>query len=186
MKKTYLFFITAFIIFGFAQKGFSQTVDEIIEKHTAAMGGADKFMTIKTVKYSGKYSGDGVDIPMTLVVKRDGKAKMEMTYQGMNLIRASDGTSGWTINPFQGGEEAKKIPAEEFKEMKKSAEIEGELINYKDKGYKAEFLGKDDFEGSEIYKIKLTDKDGDVTYYLIDISTYLILKDSKKRKIGEK
>ncbi|MDQ3022556.1 MAG: outer membrane lipoprotein-sorting protein [Bacteroidota bacterium] len=186
MKKSYLFFISAFIISVFTQNAICQTVDEVINNHANTMGGADKFMNIKTVKYSGQFSGDGVDIPMTMVVKRDGKAKMEMTYQGMNLIRASDGTSGWTLNPFQGGKEAQKIPAEEFKEMRKSAEIEGELINYKDKGYKAELLGKDDFEGSEIYKIKLTDKDGDVTYYLIDISTYLILKDSKKRKVGEK
>jgi outer membrane lipoprotein-sorting protein len=186
MKKSYLFFITIFLIIVFAANGYSQTVDEIIDNHANAMGGAGKFMTIKTVKYSGEYSGNGADIPMTMIVKRDGKAKMEMTYQGMNLVKASDGTMGWSINPFQGNKEAEKMPVEELKEMRKSAEIEGELINYKKKGYKAESLGKDDFEGSEVYKIKLTDKDGDVTYYLLDISTYLILQSNSKRKIGEK
>lgn len=78
------------------------------------------------------------------------------------------------------------MPSEEIKRMKKSAEVEGSLINYKQKGYKAELLGKDDFEGSEVYKIRLTDKDKDISYYYIDASAYVILKQTSKKKIGEK
>ncbi|MBK8552460.1 MAG: hypothetical protein IPL53_15870 [Ignavibacteria bacterium] len=150
------------------------------------MGGADNLMKIKTVKLTGKYYGNGLDIPMVTFVKRDGKARMEMSYQGMSLIRACDQNNGWMINPFQGTKDAEKLPAEEVKDIRKHAEIEGELINYKQKGYKAEFLGKDDFEGTEVYKIRVTDKDGDMTYYFLDVSSYLILKENSKRKSRRK
>lgn len=186
MKKLNLFLAAVFCSFAMISAGYTQTVDELIDNYAEAMGGADKLMKIKTVKLTGKYSGNGLDIPMVTFVKRDGKARMEMSYQGMSLIRACDQNTGWMINPFQGTKDAEKLPAEEVKDMKKRAEIEGELINYKQKGYKAEFLGKDDFEGTEVYKIRVTDKDGDMTYYFLDVSSYLILKENSKRKIGEK
>ena len=82
------------------------------------------------------------------------------------------------------------MPAEELKEMKQQAEIEGQLVNYKTKGSKVELSGKEDMEGSEVYKIKLIDKDGDITYYYLDASPgttqYMILKEASKRKIKEK
>jgi hypothetical protein len=47
-------------------------------------------------------------------------------------------------------------------------------------------MGKEDMEGSEVYKIKLTDKDGDIKYCFLDAVSYLLLKESKKRKAKEK
>lgn len=186
MKKLDLFFIAVFLLFALPIISHSQTLDEVINNYANAMGGSEKLMGIKSVKYSGKFSDGGADIPLTMNIKRDGKARREMSYQGMNMIRASDGTMGWVINPYQGTKEAMKMPYEELKDMKKYAEIEGELINYKQKGYKADYLGKDDFEGSEVYKIRLTDKEGDITYYYLDVSTYLLLREINKRKIQEK
>ncbi len=186
MKKINHFLFTCFFMLVISSSGYPQSVDELIDNYAEAMGGADKLLSIQTLKLTGNYSGNGLEIPMVTIVKRDGKARMDLTYQGMNMTRACDQNTGWMINPLQGNKEADKLPAEEVKEMKKRAEIEGELINYKKKGYKAELLGKDDFEGTEVYKIRITDKDGDKTYYFMDVSTYLILKDNAKRKVGEK
>ncbi len=181
--KTY---VAILLLLFFVKAGYSQSVDEIIDLHTKAMGGADKLMSVKTARYEGTFSGMGQDLPVSMTIKRDNKARMEFTYQGMSMIRATDRKTGWAVNPFQRNKEAEKMPAEELKDMKKNAEIEGELINYSKKGYKVELIGKDDYEGSEVYKIKLTDQDGDVTYYFLDTSTYLILKQTTKRKAGEK
>jgi len=169
-----------------AANAYSQTVDEVIDNHVKALGGMDKLNAIKTAKMTGTFSGGGIDIPVTIYIKRPDEARMEMSFQGQSMIRATDGKEGWSISPFNGKKTAEKMPAEELKEMKQQAEIEGQLVNYKDKGSKAELMGKDDMEGSEVYKIKLTDKDGDVTYYYLDSQSYLILKDAAKRKIKEK
>lgn len=173
-------------IFAFAQNIFSQTVDDVINKHVAALGGMDKINAVKTVKYTGKFSGMGADIPVTVTIKSRNKIKMDMNFQGMSMIQAYDGTTGWSINPFSGKKDAEKMPSEQVKEMKENAEWEGQLVNYKDKGYKAELMGKEDVEGSDTYKIKITDKDGDVTFYYLDATSYLPIKQVSKRKVKEK
>ncbi|MEO6694164.1 MAG: outer membrane lipoprotein-sorting protein [Ignavibacteria bacterium] len=186
MRKLIFTFITFSIIFFNGAEIYSQTVDEIIENHAKAIGGADKLNSITSLKMSGKYSTGGFDVPMTFTLKRGGKARLDISYQGMNLIKASDETTGWSVNPFRGNTEAVRMPAEELKAMTKYTELEGKLIGYKEKGYKVEYLGKDDFEGSEVFKLKLTDKDGDKTYYFMDVTSNLILMESSKRKIKEK
>lgn len=186
MRSKLLFLIFLLFTSSLNSKIFSQTVDEIIENYANALGGADKLLSINSLIYTGTIAGGGRDLPFTLIVKRTGKTRTEINFQGMQLINACDGKTGWVVSPFQGTKDAEMLPAEEVKSLRKNSEIEGELINYKDKGYKAEFMEKDDFEGSEVYKIKLTDNDGDITYYFIDTDTDLLLMSKSKIKIGEK
>lgn len=164
----------------------AQTVDDVINKHVAALGGLDNINKIKSVRFTGTFSGMGADIPVTITIKGKDKIKMDMNFQGMSMVQAYDGTIGWGINPFSGKKDAEKMPADQVKEIKENAEWEGQLVNYKDKGYKVELMGKEDMEGSEVYKIKLTDKDNDITYYYLDASSYFVIKQSVKRKFKEK
>lgn len=183
MKKLSIFVL--FILF-FVSNIFSQSVDDVISSHVKALGGADKISAVKSVKMTGKFSGGGFEVPVVFVAKRPEKFRMDITFQGNSQIQAFDGTTGWSTNPFQGKKDPEKAPKELEKQMKEQADFEGPLVNYKDKGYKAELMGKEDMEGSEVYKVKLTDKDGEVSYYYLDAATYLILKETKKRKVGEK
>ncbi len=166
--------------------GFSQTADEVIDNYAKAIGGADKLIAVNSAIYTGKLNGMGQEFPIVMTVKREGMARIDINFQGKEMIRAFDGKSGWVVNPFSPNKDAEKMLPEETKSMKQMSSIEGELINYKKKGSKVELMGKEDYEGSEVYKIKLTDKDGDLTYYFIDGTSYLILKETNKRKIGEK
>jgi outer membrane lipoprotein-sorting protein len=165
---------------------YSQTADDIIDKYVAAVGGMDKINSIQTLRITAKFSAMGQDIPVVQTVKKPDKIKTEITIQGLTMLRVYDGNIGWGINPFQGSKDAEKMNPEETKEMKDQAHFEGKLVNYKDKGSTVELLGKEDLEGTEAYKIKLTDKDGDISTYYIDANSYLLLKETAKRKIKEK
>lgn len=183
MKK--IAFLSIFILF-FTNGLFSQTVDEVIEKHIDALGGKDKLLAIKSVRYTGSFSAGGFDAPLTLTIKRPGKVRLEISIQGMSLIRAYDGKIAWSINPFQGKQGPEKLPEDQEKQLKRQSDIDGSFLNYKEKGYKAELIGKEDLDSSQVYKIKLTYPDGDETYYYIDAVTYLIKKSTGKRKINGK
>jgi outer membrane lipoprotein-sorting protein len=183
MRKLSVFAL--FILF-FVSNIFSQNVDDVINSHIKALGGLDKLSAIKSIKYTGKFSGGGFEVPVIYIIKRPDKVRMDITFQGNSQIQAYDGTMGWSVNPFQGKKDPEKMTKEREKEMREQTDIDGPMVNYKDKGNKVELMGKEDMEGSEVYKIKLTDKDGDVTYYYLDAGSYLILKETKKRKIGEK
>ncbi|MCD4770294.1 MAG: outer membrane lipoprotein-sorting protein, partial [Bacteroidales bacterium] len=65
------------------------------------------------------------------------------------------------------------------------ADFDGDLYNYEEKGSSLEFVGTEEAEGTEVYKLKLTKENEDVTNYFIDTETYIVLKTTAKRLIQE-
>ena len=57
------------------------------------------------------------------------------------------------------------------------------LYDWEEKGHKAEYMGTEDMEGTEVYKIKLTKKEGDEIFYYIDSESYVILKETRKMTV---
>ena len=178
--------ILAIILALFISNSYAQTAYEVINKYVTAIGGMEKINSINSAKITGKFSAGSMDITFTRLYKKPLKMRMDLQIQGMNMIQAYDGTTGWMLNPFQGSREPEKMSEVETKAVKDNADLEGTIVNYKEKGATVELIGKEDMEGTEVYKIKLTNKDGDVTNYFFDATSYLLLKESSKRKMGEK
>ena len=178
--------ILALILALFISNSYAQTADEVINNYVTAIGGMDKIKSINSAKVTGKFSAGSMDIPFTTIYKRPMKTKLEMQIQGMTMIQAYDGANGWMLNPFQGSRDPEKMSEADTKSVRDNADFEGKVVNYKEKGSTVELIGKEDFEGTEVYNIKLTDKGGDVTNFFFDASSYLLLKEATKRKIGPK
>ena len=68
------------------------------------------------------------------------------------------------------------LSADDTKDLVEDADIDGQLVDYKNKDHRAEYIGHDSVEGTDCYKIKLTLSDGDVRYYYIDTDSFLELK----------
>ena len=162
----------------------AQTADEIIKKNTDARGGLQKIKAIKSLKMTGKLTlaGSGVEFPITMQQKRPNTFRMDATFQGQSVIQAYDGETGWQVNPFQGINEPDKLAGDELKDAQEQADIDGALVDYKEKGHTVELVGKEDLEGTPAYKLKLTLKTGDVRTVYIDAANYLELKVTAKRK----
>ena len=64
----------------------------------------------------------------------------------------------------------------ELKSALDNADIDGPLYNYAAKGNKVELLGKDTFEGADVFKLKLTKTDGTEATYFLDADNYVVLK----------
>lgn len=160
------------------------TLDQIVEKHTAALGGADKLKAIQTVVMNGQASlmGGQMKAPLSLKIKRPTSMRMEMTVQGQSFIQAFDGDTAWVVNPFAGSSDPQKQSDEDAKTARDDADfIEGSLVDYKSKGNTLELIGKEDITGGSAYKIKVTKKGGTVEYEFIDAKTFLPVKSSGKR-----
>src|SRR4030095_781138 len=185
MLKSKVFIIIA-VLCGIAAPSFSQSADDVIDGYVKAIGGADKINSVKTMKATGKFIQGNFEAPVVQTISRPDKVRLDMTMQGMTMEQGYDGSTGWTLNPFQGTKKPEKMTSEDAKDMKEQAEFEGSFVNYKKNGAKMDLLGKEDFEGSEAYKLKMTDKDGDISTYYFDAQTYLLLKETKKRKVKEK
>jgi hypothetical protein len=167
----------------------SQTADDIINKYIEATGGHDKWARVTSIKYTGTYNmGPGMEAPLTrlLTSKPTMAFYSDFSWQGMTAKSAMRADSGWRYMPFSGKRETDPMSPNEIRSYKLDADPQGLLFNYKEKGYTVEYLGADDMDGSDVYKLRLTNKDGDMVYYYIDMETYFILKTEQRIRFKDK
>ncbi len=162
-----------------------KTVDEVIAKAIEAVGGREKIDAVKSLRMTGKMvmGGGMMEMAMTVEAKRPNKMRMEFTFQGMTGIQAFDGKSGWFVMPFAGKTDPEKMPPEQARLMEQEADLDGPLVDYKKKGHTVELIGKEEADGSDAYKLKVTRKDGDVDYIFLDAEYFLPIKIEGQRKI---
>lgn len=180
LNLLFFFFVSA----GLAN---AQTVDEVVVKHVNAMGGADKWAKAKSIRMTGSMElGPNMKAPFTITIKDRKKMRFEMEFQGMKMIQAFDGDSGWSVVPFSGKTDPERMSEEEVRGMKEQADFTGDLYDYKVKESLVEVMGKEDMEGTETIKLKVTKKNGDVKYIYLDGQSYITLKETSKQKFDDK
>ncbi|MGZ3867151.1 MAG: hypothetical protein ACXVC2_11605 [Bacteroidia bacterium] len=186
MKKI---LFSAFLLFTSASIITAQTVDEIIDKHILALGGKEKLKAIKSMRMTIKGQAQGFEFPVEMLSKKNGCVKTTTTIQNMKMVQCYDANAkaGWFTSPMMGDKKAQKMNEEQTKQVQdQGSKMESELLDYKEKGHTAEYLGKEDMDGDEVYLIKLNKKNGDISYYYIDVLTNLILKEKTKTKTKDK
>jgi hypothetical protein len=161
----------------------AETADEIIAKNLAARGGVEKIKAVKSMRMTGKMTAGPQEFPFVMTNKRPNRQRIEFTVQGLTGVRAYDGTQGWALMPFFGKKDPEAVPDEENKMMAEGADIDGALVDYKAKGHTVELIGKEKYEGTDAYKLKITLKSGEVRYYYIDAESFLEIASEGKRKM---
>lgn len=170
------------LTFLFCVQASAQMVDELIKKSLDAKGGLQKVKAIKSTRLTAKIIQQGLEIPLVIQQKRPRFVRVDVTFQGKTQTMAYDGESGWKSDPFQGSPDPEKIGGDDLKEAEEQSDLEGPLVDYKDKGHKVELVGKEEVEGTPVYNLKLTLKNGDVRNIYLDAENYLELKVNLKRK----
>jgi len=168
----------------FAMPASAQTVDEIIAHYIKTIGGMEKIQAVTTLRRTGKYTGGGGFEAVVLQEnKRGTSVREEFSLQGMTGINAYDGKTGWKIAPWNGKKDPESLGEGELKSILEDSDFDGPLVNYKQKGNKVEFVGMDQFEGTDTFKLKVTVPNGDVYFYYLDTDYYVPIKIDTKRVI---
>jgi len=164
----------------------AQTADEVIDKHLQAIGGKEKLLTLTSVVMECNLSVQGMDIPIKITQLNNKGQRVDITAMGMENYTIQTNTDGWTYMPIQGQTAPQAMPAEAVKESVDLLDIQGALLNYKDKGHKVEYLGKEDVEGTECHKLKIALKGGmEQTMYFDPASYYIVKVTSKSKATGQ-
>jgi outer membrane lipoprotein-sorting protein len=164
----------------------AQTADEIVKKVLDARGGVQKIRAVQSERISGRVSfAQGMDGTFIVELKRPLKMRVEITIQGQRIIRVFDGkSSGWMVNPFVENKGVEPLPAEDLKTISDESDFDGPLLDYKAKGNQIELAGKEMLDDKPVFRLKLTNKNGDVRSYFFDASSFLLLKWEGVRKSG--
>ena len=153
----------------------AQDLDEILDNYFEVIG-QEKMLEYNSFIISGNVVQMGMEFPMKLYQKRPGKVRMEAEIQGAKMVQAYNGEVGWSVMPWTGSLEPQDMSEDELKSMKQMADMDGDLYDWKKKDFVVTLTGKDEIEGSPVFKIKLVKPDGDEFIYYIDAENFVILQ----------
>jgi hypothetical protein len=161
-----------------AQESKQMTVDQLVEKNVEAKGGAEAVHALQTLKLSGKLlvNQGQIEFGYTETRKRPNIVRTEYSLQGMTAVNAFDGNEGWKISPFQGRKDPEKMSADDTKSIVEDSEVDGPLVDWKEKGSTVEYLGTEDVDGTLAHKLKVTRKNGDVSFVYLDPEHFLEIR----------
>src|SRR5580698_8825860 len=155
---------------------FAQTADELIAKNIEARGGMEKIKAIKTLRMTGKFDGDGITATVGQENVRPNLVRETFSLQGMVVIQAYDGSTGWHIQPFGGKKTPELMGEDDLRDLLLDADFDGPLVDYKEKGNTVEYLGHDVVDGDDALRLKITLKNDDIIYDYLDPDTFIEIR----------
>ena len=161
----------------------AQTAEDLVNRNLQAKGGIDKIKAIRTLRASGKMQQGGLTVQMGADSMAPNLLRQSFTIQGMTQIQAYDGNIGWKIAPFEGRKDPERLGDDELRDIMENAIFLGPLVDYRAQGSRVEYIGKDLIDGDDVYRLKVTLKNGDLYYYYLDPETFLEVRMEKVRFI---
>lgn len=161
-----------------ATLGFAQSTDEILEKHTAALGPADKWANVKSLIIKNKFSVQGMDIESKTSLLVGKSFRTEVEVMGNKIITVVDGDAGWMIRPsMMGGTGSpEEMPREQVKAASSQKNIGSALLAAKKEGATIELVSKEKLDGADVYLLKVAKANGESSSVYVSASTYFIVK----------
>jgi len=172
----------------------AQSVDEIVANYLENIGGEEKLSQINSLKMEGKAIQQGLEIPVEMIMTKKGKQYITAEIQGKKLVQlAFDGETAWRTNFMN--MQSEKMDDESIENLKVNAKNEFPVpfLNYKEKGFKVELVGKEEIEGVQTFKVKLTEghvkMDGEevpkVVFYYFDVDNFIPIVAEEEIKKGQ-
>lgn len=172
MKKQ---LITLFALAAIPTLSLAQTADEILDKHVAALGGADKVAGLKTMDLEQTMSVMGMDMTSKSTYIVGKSVRNDISVMGQQITNVVNGDSGWMINPMAGGSTAQDLPADAVKMAKSTTEPQALQLAYlKTDKVPYELVGKEKYGDKDAFNLKVTRPEGVYNYY-VDAANYQLL-----------
>lgn len=154
----------------------AMTADELVAKNLAARGGIDKLKALQSQRETGKIRFGDIELDFSTLAKQPGQMRFTQSLQGFDSIYALDRNEGWKIEPGSGRKDPERLSKDDLKPLIEGADFQGWLVDYKAKGFKLEYLGTEDIDGTEAHKLKLTRPNGDFHYLFLDPDHFLEIR----------
>jgi len=137
---------------------FGQTAESIINQNLENSGGIAKWKSLNSIILKGDVTlGLDQSFPMHIYHKRPYEKKVVFFVKGEEMLSEGyDGKNGWTYNDISGKNE--KIPNYQ------PDSFDSDMLDYDKKGFEAQYVGIEEIDNNECYKIQLTKNTNVITY----------------------
>ena len=172
--------VIAVLVLGSSSLASAQTVDDVIEKHLAAIGGRAALAKLESRLMIGTITlstpGGDVSGPIEALTQRPNKARtlinLDLSALGAGPIRIDqrfDGTNGYMLDSMQGD---RPITGGQLANMR-GAIFPSQFLDYKERGASIELKGKEKVGDRDVYVLVLTPKGGPAVRQYLDAESYL-------------
>jgi hypothetical protein len=160
-------------------------VDEIVNANLTARGGLEAIQALQSIRATGTATASGGRIARVVQeIKRPGFYRLEFSSQGTKAVFAHDGEIGWHVAPMQGIFEPQPItPENDSAAGIDERDIEGPLVNWREKGHTVELVGRETLPSGEADKLKVTLADGGILYVYVDAASHQVVRADKTEMI---
>jgi CubicO group peptidase (beta-lactamase class C family)/outer membrane lipoprotein-sorting protein len=166
--KSFLIFVMIYIFSGALC---AQTADEVIARNIEVRGGLQRLSSIETLRYSGTFREEGLDARLTMFFKRPNKVLFHLDLGELDAKIGYDGRTMWKQFP---GRSPRHQPKNSDKLVAVFAEYQEFLMGCSEKLYGFEMAGREEIDGVENYKIKITPEEGQSIFLLIDRNNHTV------------
>lgn len=154
----------------------AQTARQIIDKNIEITGGLTQWKLLNSILLQGKVIlGVNEEYPIKIFQQRPNLTKTLVTVgKKENVVEGYDGKNGYAMNYVVNKLQIQKdYVAESF---------DTDFIDYENKGFTAQVLGKEKVGEKDCFKVELT-KNVNKTVYYFDVQNYYLLKEVKKDEV---
>ena len=154
---------------------------EIVARHLTAIGGEAAFKAVQSIHARGTLALTAQQIEGTIEVfsARPNKQLVRGTITGFGASEtAYDGSIGWSIEPVSG---ATLLTGRQLVEMADDAVFDSPLYpptHVKD----LTVVGREEFDGRQAYRVRVTYVSGSEQFDLFDVSTGLLIGSEARRE----
>jgi hypothetical protein len=152
------------------------TLDEVIERHTKAVGGRAAIEAIQSIEFDLHITDPKFEVDGTYFAARPGKMRIDVNAGGDHVFtEAFDGQKGWE------GKGTSQKPATEkaTAALRHGVELPGKLFGLhelKARGHRIELAEREKIDGISYYVLRLTLNDGYATTLYVDPNSWLITR----------
>lgn len=155
------------------------SLDAIVSKHLAALGGADLLRATKTMSYVASGEKAGKKYKKAVHHARPGKLRVDFETDEGKASKAFDGKVAWKK---KAGEVVTAMSAEHTASMKAHADFDEPLLDYARRGTRVKLIGRSEVAGTPAFELELALASGKVERHFLDAATFLPLQRSWSAK----
>ena len=117
-------------------------------------GGIDRLRSVKSVLMKGILRKNNFEFNIIITKVQAELFRTDIEHQGNKRYQLITPYRGWN-HTVSDTYDAEEIAQDKLESLKNELDIFGPLVDYRSKGYKAKYLGKDILYDRECYKIRL-------------------------------